>query len=251
MAVRVLLVDDEVENLRALKQHLEDSEPEWIVDTAASEEEAISLASATSPDVVVCDLVMKTEQGGIQVLREVRKNDPFVMVILITAYERKLDRYGAFDLGAFDCVAKNMPGVVAANEILVKARAAVRFRALTLSELDNQKQLGRLGRYFDPTVFALVQQNPQLLAVQNRVVTVVFWDIRGFSLLSETLKAYPTLIASFLTEYLDAAAQTTFFIEESWTSSWVMESWRCLEPWTVTKILVKRTHAMRFKRAWS
>lgn len=38
----------------------------------------------------------------------------------------------------------------------------------------------------------------------------MFWDIRGFSLLSEILKAHPTLISGFLKEYLAAASDVIF-----------------------------------------
>ena len=41
-------------------------------------------------------------------------------------------------------------------------------------------------------------------------MTVVFWDIRGFSYLCEILKGHPTLIAGFLQEYCGVAARAVF-----------------------------------------
>jgi class 3 adenylate cyclase len=38
----------------------------------------------------------------------------------------------------------------------------------------------------------------------------VFWDIRGFSLLCDSLKAHPTLISEFLQEYCEVGAKTIF-----------------------------------------
>ncbi|MDI6736377.1 MAG: response regulator, partial [bacterium] len=124
----ILIVDDESENLRSLKRYLEDATPDWDVSTVQNENEAKVIMKAQPPDVVISDLVMATEQSGMEVLRHAKEKDPLVMVIFVTAFEKKLDRYRAFDLGAFDCVVKNVPGVIAAEEILVKTKAALRFR---------------------------------------------------------------------------------------------------------------------------
>jgi class 3 adenylate cyclase len=67
-----------------------------------------------------------------------------------------------------------------------------------------------LRRYFDPKVFETIEKHPSLLPIQLRTVTICFWDIRGFSLMCEILKAHPTLIAGFLRDYCDAAATTIF-----------------------------------------
>jgi len=144
------------------------------------------------------------------VLAQAKKKDALIMVILITAFEKKLDRYRAFELGAFDCVQKNVPGVIAAEEILVKIKAALRFRELAQQELGYQKRLAVLGRYFDPRVFGMIQQNPDLLNIRTGVITVCFWDIRGFSQLCEILKAHPTLISGFLKDYFQGAAEVIF-----------------------------------------
>lgn len=67
-----------------------------------------------------------------------------------------------------------------------------------------------LKRYFDPKVFSVIDKNPELLDIQNRTLTIVFWDIRNFSSLCEILKAHPTLIAGFLREYFNAASRIIF-----------------------------------------
>lgn len=208
---RILLVDDEAENLNSLRRYLLDNAPDWEVDTARSENEAIGrLNGDPTIDVVITDLVMITDQGGIDVLRTARSRDPLAMVIVITAFEKKLDRYQAFELGAFDCVQKNTPGLVAAEEILVKTRAALRVRSLAIQNIADQKRLAFLRRYFDPKVFGAIEKDPALLELKTRTVTIAFWDIRGFSRLSETLKAYPELITGFLNDYFQAATEVVF-----------------------------------------
>ena len=206
----VLLVDDERENVSSLSRYLLRRGPGWQVVVAYSEEEAIQILETTPIDVVLTDLVITKDQGGIDVLKRAKSIDPLTMVIVFTAFERKLDRYAAFEAGAFDCIQKNNPNVVAAEEILVKARSALQFRELARQQIETSDRLSSLKRYFDPRVFERLAQNPDLLTLRSQVVTICFWDIRGFSKLSESLGHYPRLVSDFLREYLDAAASVIF-----------------------------------------
>jgi class 3 adenylate cyclase len=98
---------------------------------------------------------------------------------------------------------KNIRGTTAVREINIKTRAALRYREWS-------QRINFLSRYFDPRVFETIEKQPSLLPLQLRTVTICFWDIRGFSLLCEILKAHPTLIAGFLRDYCDTAATTIF-----------------------------------------
>jgi class 3 adenylate cyclase/CheY-like chemotaxis protein len=205
---RVLIVDDEQENREALRLALGDLNPGWAIMEAANEADAKlvieqQLARKEPIDVVLTDLVMTSEQSGMNLLQEVRKLDPLIMAILFTAKEKSLDRYAAFDYGAFDVVEKNILGTAAVKEINVKTRAALRYREWS-------QRINFLRRYFDPRVFEVIEKQPSLLPIQLRTVTICFWDIRGFSLMCEILKAHPTLIAGFLRDYCDAAAAVIF-----------------------------------------
>jgi class 3 adenylate cyclase len=205
---RVLIVDDEQENRDALRLALGDENPAWQILTASSEAEGRAtieqqLERREPVDVLLTDLVMGTEQSGMNLLQEARRLDPLVMAILFTAKEKSLDRYAAFDYGAFDVVEKNIRGTAAVREINVKTRAALRYREWS-------QRVNFLRRYFDPRVFEAIEREPALLAVRQRTVTVCFWDIRGFSRLCEILKAHPTLISDFLREYCETAARVIF-----------------------------------------
>lgn len=206
---RILIIDDEIENLESLKRALGDVNPAWEISTAKNDTEGIAIVKqaieAKHPiDAVLTDLVLESEEsGGMNVLQECRKLDPNIMTILFTAKERNLDRYAAFDYGAFDVVEKNILGTAAHREINIKTRAALRYREWS-------KQVNFLQRYFDPKVFATVQKDPSLLDIAYKIITIVFWDIRGFSRLCESLKAHPPLISGFLKEYCEMGAQTIF-----------------------------------------
>ncbi|HNY80045.1 MAG: adenylate/guanylate cyclase domain-containing protein [Sedimentisphaerales bacterium] len=205
---RILIVDDEVENLKSLKRALGDENPEWEILTAENEadgEEVLRnhLKARQPIDVVLTDLVMDSEQSGMNILQKARELDPLVMAILFTAKEKSLDRYTAFDYGAFDVVEKNIRGTAASREINIKTRAALRYREWS-------QQITFLRRYFDPKLFDVIQRNQSLLAVSQRIITIAFWDIRGFSRLCESLKAHPTLISGFLKDYCELGADTIF-----------------------------------------
>ena len=205
---RILIVDDEQENREALHRALGDDNPDWVFFTAGGEAEARiiveeQLAKKEPIDVVLTDLVMASEQSGMNVLLQARKLDPLIMAILFTAKEKSLDRYAAFDYGAFDVVEKNIRGTAAVREINIKTRAALRYREWS-------QRINFLRRYFDPKVFDTIERQPSLLSIKSRTLTVCFWDIRGFSLLCEILKAHPTLIGGFLREYCEVAAKTIF-----------------------------------------
>ncbi len=205
---RVMIVDDEVENLSALKRALGDENPDWEILSAENEEQCLSMLEeqlrvGEPIDVVLTDLVMATESSGMNVLQKARRIDPLIMAILFTAKEKSLDRYAAFDHGAFDVVEKNIRGTAASREINIKTRAALRYREWSA-------QINFLRRYFDPRVFKTIEDDPSLLAIRRRTLTIVFWDIRGFSCLCEILKAHPELIVGFLTDYCEAAARAIF-----------------------------------------
>jgi class 3 adenylate cyclase len=206
---RILIVDDEIENLSALKRALGDENPTWEILTAKSEAEGRQILqkqqSEKSPiDVVLTDLVLESEErGGMNILQEARRIDPLMMAILFTAKEKNLDRYAAFDYGAFDVVEKNIRGTAAVREINIKTRAALRYREWS-------ERINFLRKYFDPKVFGVIERDPSLLAISRKTLTIVFWDIRGFSRLCEILKAHPDLVAGFLKDYCETAAKVIF-----------------------------------------
>jgi len=207
----ILIVEDEEQNLKAYKLALEDGSFGWNILTAKNENEAQEIITGIQPvDVIITDLYMLTDQSGMKVLRLAKQKDPLIMVIILTAFEQKLDRYKAFEMGAFDCLSKGVPDVKTGQELIVKTKTALSFRELALNQIENEKKLAFLKRYFDPNVFGAIEKNPELLNIQSRTLTIVFWDIRGFSALCESLKENPTLISDFLREYFKVGSEVVF-----------------------------------------
>jgi adenylate cyclase len=207
----VLIVDDQEENLKSYKLYLEDAGLGWNILTAKNENEAKEILSKVHPiEAIVTDLVMLNEQSGIELLRLAKQKDQFTMVLIITAFDKLLDRYQAFEMGAFDCISKGVPGLITGQEILVKVKTALQFRKLILDGLKTQEKILFMKRYFDPKILDTIDRNPKLLDLQSRTLTIVFWDIRGFSALCEVLKANPLLISNFLREYFKISSETIF-----------------------------------------
>src|SRR5947199_4606118 len=170
---RILIVDDERENQEALKLALGDENPTWVIFTAANDEDGCKIlkeqvGKGEPIDVVLTDLVMGTDDSGMNMIIEARKIDPLIMAILFTAKEKSLDRYAAFDYGAFDVVEKNIRGTSAVREINIKTKAALRYREWS-------QRINFLRRYFDPKVFETIERDPTILSLAERTITICFW----------------------------------------------------------------------------
>ncbi|WP_333887292.1 adenylate/guanylate cyclase domain-containing response regulator [Sphingobacterium siyangense] len=206
---KILIVDDEKPNSDAYKRALELDSSLYEISTAANEHEAEVLISKENFDVVITDLAMIDDQSGMRVLNFSKEKQPLTMVIMVTAYADKMDRYAAFENGAFDCIAKSTPGLKTTDEIIAKTKTALYFREMIESQIESQKKVAVLKRYFDPKVFSQLD-NHDVLALKSKTITIVFWDIRGFSKACEILKAVPEAIAKFLKAYFDLASKIIF-----------------------------------------
>jgi class 3 adenylate cyclase/plastocyanin len=76
----------------------------------------------------------------------------------------------------------------------------------SLFDDENREIVTRLQRQVDPTVMEYLS-NPRAILLQNKILTIVFWDISSFSNLCEKLKDHLELIAEFLREYLEFATR--------------------------------------------
>ena len=98
--MRALLVDDEHVFLLLLKGFLE--QPELIVDTAETYEEAISMINMKHYDIVISDIRLTGVLGeeGLAILQYVKENIPVTKVIIITGYDNAAVMNKARRLGA-------------------------------------------------------------------------------------------------------------------------------------------------------
>jgi DNA-binding response OmpR family regulator len=102
-AVKVLLVDDEEELVKALVERLEIRG--ITADVALNGEQGLQRVKYNTPDVMVLDLRMPGIDG-LEVLRRVRKSHPQIRVIILTGHGSERDREVAERIGAFDYLQK-------------------------------------------------------------------------------------------------------------------------------------------------
>ena len=100
---RVLLVDDEVEFTQVLRERLEARGLH--VDTAASGEEALQVATSRSFDAILLDLAMPG-MDGIETLKRLRATNPDLQIILLTGNATVGLSVEAMKLGAVDLLEK-------------------------------------------------------------------------------------------------------------------------------------------------
>ncbi len=70
--------------------------------------------------------------------------------------------------------------------------------------MEFKKMHTSLEKYVDPVVLEQIQ-DPELVTMQNKILTIVFWDISGFSVLCESLQFHQELVVAFLREFFSEA----------------------------------------------
>ena len=122
---RILVVDDEPQLLRALGTNLRVRD--YVVDLAATGEEALVRAADHPPDLVVLDLGLPGI-SGLEVIEGLRGWSS-VPILVLSARDAERDKIAALDAGADDYVTKPF----GMGELLARIRAALR-RDLTAAE---------------------------------------------------------------------------------------------------------------------
>jgi two-component system OmpR family response regulator len=116
--MRVLIVEDEPDLTRVLRQAL--TESGFSVDTAADGEEGLWKAKQTDYDAVILDLMLPRMQGG-EVLRELRESK-ITPVLVLTARDAPTDKITNLNLGADDYLTKPFD----LDELIARVRALIR-----------------------------------------------------------------------------------------------------------------------------
>lgn len=97
--MKVLIVDDEPPARDRLRQLLEDRGEHEIVGEAGNGQEALDMASRTSPDVVLLDIRMPG-MDGIETAHHLNRTEPAPAVVFTTAYdEYAIDAFEANAIG--------------------------------------------------------------------------------------------------------------------------------------------------------
>jgi adenylate cyclase len=233
---RLLIVDDEPINLDILQTRL--SVHGYEILTATNGEEALAIATAQRPDLILLDIMMP-KMDGIDVCRHLKADPslPFMPIILVTAKADSKDVVAGLEAGADEYLTKpvDQAALVARVKSMLRIKAlhdtgqeqAARLEAQSqqladwnrtleqrvAEQLTELERVGRLKRFFSPQLAELVVSSggEKLLESHRREITVVFCDLRGFTAFSET--AEPEELMGVLREYHTALGTLIFRFE--------------------------------------
>ena len=119
----ILIVDDEPSILQSLSGLLSDEGFEVL--TAANGYEALKIVDTEYPDLVLLDIWMPGIDG-IETLKEIKRDNPFIQVIIISGHGTIETAVKATKLGAFDLIEKPL----SIDKVIVAINNALNFRRL-------------------------------------------------------------------------------------------------------------------------
>jgi two-component system KDP operon response regulator KdpE len=179
---RILVVDDEEQIRRALRSIL--SSRGYVLEMAATGEDALLKAIDTPPDLVVLDLMLP-DRSGIDVCRELR-TWMTAPILILSVKANEADKILALDEGADDYLTKPF----SAGELLARIRALLRRAAARTSpppvvvagelEVDVARRIVRRAGEevaLTPTEFdilACLARNADLVVTQRMILQEVW-----------------------------------------------------------------------------
>lgn len=166
----LLLVDDNPDNLRLLSRMLK--RKQYTTELASSGREALSMAKAILPDLILLDITMP-DMDGYEVCQRLKVNPQTraIPVIFISALNEVMDKVRAFGAGGVDYITKPFQFA----EVLARLE-----NHLTLQRL--QKQLAQQNARLQAEVKerqraqqALQEKEEYLRLILNNIPQQVFW----------------------------------------------------------------------------
>ena len=164
MTIRVLLADDHAVVRKGVREFLEDEPDIEVVGEAGDGQQAVELAVALQPDVVVMDVAMP-ELSGVEATKRIRSLAPAVRILALTAYDDEPYVFGLLDAGVTGYMLKT-----AESREIVRA---VRSTAAGGAALDPAVASRIVARAMQPatTVEALTEREIEILRLAARGLT--------------------------------------------------------------------------------
>jgi len=121
---RILVVDDEIDICVATKNFL--TRKGYEVFTARTKDEAWEAVKQNRPEIILLDIRLK-EASGIDILKEVKKSDKDIKVVMVTALDDEENMKHAKAWGADEYVAKPFT-VEYLNDVLLQKLTSIACR---------------------------------------------------------------------------------------------------------------------------
>ena len=171
----ILIVDDSVENLDILVNHLKHK---YRVRAVKSGSKAIEVAIKTLPDLILLDIMMP-EMSGYEVCYRLKENlvTKNIPIVFITSLNEAEDEQRGLELGAVDFISKPF------NMAVVEAR--VHAHISLLSEREKTEHL--LKNILPEEIIEELKTTGQVIPRMHDNVSILFSDLVGFTEISSRM----------------------------------------------------------------
>lgn len=157
---RILVIDDDLESCKFLAELFEDLN--WKVEWALSPENALNLFNKKKFDLVISDINLEAELNGIGLLRELKKANSHIPVILISGFGTLETAIQAVKEGAFDFISKPFK----VQEIIDIAKRALE----GLKQINQSQEVSKLLKHYESS--QLIGRSPKMLELYNEIALV-------------------------------------------------------------------------------
>lgn len=215
-SAHILVVDDTPANVKLLVDVLGASG--YVTRAASSGEEGLAAIEREQPDLVLLDIMMPG-LSGYEVCRQLRARPETALlpIVLCTSLDPQGERVKGIEAGADDFLTKpiNRPELLARvksllriktlqDEVKAQAEQLAQWNATLEQRVRDQvaqlERLSRLKGFFSPQLAeAILAGGEALLATHRREISVVFFDLRGFTAFTE--QAEPEEVMELLHDY--------------------------------------------------
>jgi DNA-binding NarL/FixJ family response regulator len=137
--IRILLVDDHVLFRKGVEAVLQSRPDMEVVGEAGDGCEAIALARATKPDVILMD-VMMPHCNGLEATRAIKGELPDTHIVMITVSEDEKDLFEAIKSGAQGYLTKDLKANLLFEVIAGVARGEAHFSGVIATKILNEFQ---------------------------------------------------------------------------------------------------------------
>lgn len=159
----ILIVDDNPDNLRLLKNSL--SQAGFKISIAESGEKALQRVKHMLPDLILLDVIMPQGMDGFETCRRLKENEVLrdIPVIFLTARKETTDKIKGFEVGGVDFITKPFQH----EEVIARVETHLKIRQL---QQKLQEENARFRALSDATFEGLVfHDKGQVIDVNQRI----------------------------------------------------------------------------------
>ncbi|MFH0894277.1 MAG: response regulator transcription factor [Bacteroidota bacterium] len=181
--VKVLLAEDDPNLGSLLKEYLEAKG--YLATLCINGEEAYQKYRKENFDICVLDIMMPVKDGY-TLAKEIRKADPRIPIIFLTAKSLKQDAIEGFNAGADDYITKPF----SMEELLVRMKAILRRTLLTEKESADRDhfQIGKFQFTFNTQLLKMGDQQQKLTSKEAELLRMLCWNMNNVVDRSDALK---------------------------------------------------------------